>query len=102
MSLAAIIAYTGCIKETSKSKLLEAPLLTAGSIILITGAGGAYGGMIRLSGVGEVLAQISGKLDISLIFVSWFLTAFIRITGFSYRCYDNWCQPNFCNNWRWK
>ena len=79
MSLAAIIAYTGCIKETSKSKLLEAPLLTAGSIILITGAGGAYGGMIRLSGVGEVLAQISGKLDISLIFVSWFLTAFIRI-----------------------
>ena len=79
MSLAAIIAYTGCIKESSKSKLLEAPLLTAGSIILITGAGGAYGGMIRLSGVGEVLAQISGKLDISLIFVSWFLTAFIRI-----------------------
>jgi GntP family gluconate:H+ symporter len=61
------------------SKLLEAPLITAGSIILITGAGGAYGGMIRLSGVGEVIAYHATHMDLSYVLLAWGITAFIRI-----------------------
>ena len=69
-------------EESSKSvfsKLLEAPLSTAGSIILITGAGGAYGGMIRLSGVGELIADFASRMELSHVFLAWAITAFIRI-----------------------
>jgi GntP family gluconate:H+ symporter len=61
------------------SKTLEAPLLTAGSIILITGAGGAYGGMIRLSGVGEIIAYHATRMDLSYVLLAWVITAFVRI-----------------------
>jgi GntP family gluconate:H+ symporter len=79
MALAAIFSFFGCIKISTDKKFLEAPLITAGSIILITGAGGAYGGMIRLSGVGEVIAELVGNWDLSLVLIAWSLTAFIRI-----------------------
>ena len=79
MALAAIFSFLGCVKISTDKKFLEAPLITAGSIILITGAGGAYGGMIRLSGVGEVIAELAGNWDLSLVLIAWGLTAFIRI-----------------------
>ena len=71
MSIAALFAYLGYSKQkelrlkTSKN-FLDGPLLTAGSIILITGAGGAYGGMIRLSGVGDVIASHANNINLSL------------------------------------
>ena len=49
------------------AKALEDPLQTAGVIILITGAGGAFGGMIRLAGVGETIEALARSYDISLI-----------------------------------
>ena len=79
MALAAIFSFFGCIKISTDKKFLEAPLITAGSIILITGAGGAYGGMIRLSGVGEIIAELARNWDLSLVLIAWSLTAFIRI-----------------------
>ena len=82
MSLAAFFSYLGYAKQKHKSslkKFLEAPLLTAGSIILITGAGGAYGGMIRLSGVGELIANHAIDLNLSFVVLAWAITAFIRI-----------------------
>ena len=66
-------------EKPSLGKTLEAPLMTAGSIILITGAGGAYGGMIRLSGVGDVIAQYATRMDLSYVLLAWGITAFIRI-----------------------
>ena len=65
--------------KPSFSKVLEAPLFTAGSIILITGAGGAYGGMIRLSGVGEVISHYATQMNVSYIFLAWGITAIVRI-----------------------
>ena len=87
MSLAALVSVFLLIRQMkgneprasfSLNKTLEAPLITAGSIILITGAGGAYGGMIRLSGVGEVIAHIT-QMSISYVILAWGITAFIRI-----------------------
>ena len=43
MALAAIFSFLGCIKKSTDKKFLEAPLITAGSIILITGAGKGIG-----------------------------------------------------------
>ena len=94
MALAALVSVILLIrqenfaKESEKpslSKTLEAPLVTAGSIILITGAGGAYGGMIRLSGVGDVIAHHATQMDLSYILLAWGITAFV-VTGFRNGC----------------
>ena len=61
------------------SKALEDPLQTAGVIILITGAGGAFGGMIRLAGVGETMEALANSYNISLILLAWGATAVVRI-----------------------
>ena len=61
------------------SKELEEPLSTAGMIILITGAGGAFGGMIRLSGVGRSIENLSSEFNISYVLLAWSVTAIIRI-----------------------
>ncbi|MBT5690285.1 MAG: hypothetical protein HN675_10360 [Opitutae bacterium] len=58
---------------------LEAPLQTAGVIILITGAGGAFGGMIRLAGVGETIEGLATSYNISYILLAWLATAVVRI-----------------------
>ena len=61
------------------SKELEEPLSTAGMIILITGAGGAFGGMVRLSGVGNSIENLSSELNLSYVLLAWLITAIIRI-----------------------
>ncbi len=61
------------------AKAVEAPLQTAGVIILITGAGGAFGGMIRLSGVGETIEALAKSYNISLILLAWGATAVVRV-----------------------
>lgn len=59
--------------------LIGPPLETAGVIILITSAGGAFGLMLKNAGVGEaVKAAVEGKA-INLILLSWFVAAVIRI-----------------------
>ena len=92
MLLAAIVAIftlaTQMIRESrilhegvmaTLAKALEDPLQTAGIIILITGAGGAFGGMIRLAGVGETIEALANSYNISLILLAWGATAVIRI-----------------------
>ena len=61
------------------AKALENPLQTAGIIILITGAGGAFGGMIRLAGVGETIEALAKSYNISLILLAWGATAVVRM-----------------------
>ena len=58
---------------------LEGPLGTAGVIILITGAGGAFGGMIRLAGVGDVIEGLAKEFDVSYVLLAWVATAVVRI-----------------------
>jgi GntP family gluconate:H+ symporter len=47
-------------------------------IILITAAGGAYGAMIRASGVGDVLRDWMSSTGASPIFLGWALSALLR------------------------
>jgi GntP family gluconate:H+ symporter len=52
---------------------------TAGVIILITSAGGAFGLMLKNAGVGEAIqAAVSGH-NINLILLSWAVSAIIRV-----------------------
>ncbi len=61
------------------SELLSPPLETAGIIILITSAGGAFGAMIKNAGVGGAVERLSDHLGLSLIFLSYLLALIIRV-----------------------
>ena len=55
------------------------PLETAGMIILITSAGGAFGLMLKNAGVGNAIQTLLAGSSVSLIFVSWVVAAVIRV-----------------------
>jgi GntP family gluconate:H+ symporter len=59
--------------------LLGAPLETAGVIILITAAGGAYGAMIQKSGVGESVQAMANGGAMNYVLLAWLLAAVIRV-----------------------
>jgi GntP family gluconate:H+ symporter len=60
-------------------KLLESSLGPVCSVILITGAGGMFGGVLRTSGIGDALADVLGSIGIPLIFAGFLISAILRI-----------------------
>lgn len=52
---------------------------TAGVIILITSAGGAFGLMLKNAGVGEAVKGAVAGQELNLVFLSWFMAAVIRM-----------------------
>ena len=85
MFLAALIAMYTLAKQRgwTLDKLGESvnsPLEVAGVIILITGAGGAFGSMIRETGIGDTIKAIgvSEGGTAGMLFMAWLLTAVIR------------------------
>jgi H+/gluconate symporter-like permease len=60
-------------------KLMGPALATAGVIILITSAGGAFGLMLKHAGVGEAVKAAVGGRSINLIVLAWLVAAVIRI-----------------------
>ena len=61
------------------SDAMGPPLETAGVIILITAAGGAFGAMIRHSGVGDVIKSLAEGYGVNYIFLAWLVAAVIRV-----------------------
>jgi len=85
MFLAAMIAMYTLAKQRgwTLGKLgdsMGTPLETAGVIILITGAGGAFGTMIRETGIGQTITDIGVNEGgtVGMLFMAWLLTAVIR------------------------
>ncbi|MSU58459.1 MAG: hypothetical protein EXS35_09815 [Pedosphaera sp.] len=58
--------------------LLGPALETAGVIILITCAGGAFGGMLRYAGVGEAIRQAASGHDVNLILLAWTVAVVLK------------------------
>jgi gluconate:H+ symporter, GntP family len=58
---------------------LGPPLETAGVIILITSAGGAFGAMIRYAGVGDAIERFSEGGAINYLILAWLITAVVRV-----------------------
>lgn len=62
------------------SKSMEKPLEIAGIIILITSAGGAFGGMIKHSGIGDWIKNLATEgLEINYILLGWVVAAIMKI-----------------------
>jgi len=61
------------------STILDQSLGPICSIILITGAGGMFGGVLELSGIGEALSSSLSDLDISLILQAFVISTLLRV-----------------------
>ena len=53
---------------------------SAGLILLITGAGGAFGNIINSSGIGNFLVETMSGLNISVIVLGFILSALLRVS----------------------
>ncbi len=60
-------------------EMLGAPLETAGVIILITSAGGAYGAIIAKAGVGDSVRALADGIALNYVLLAWVLAAVIRV-----------------------
>jgi gluconate:H+ symporter, GntP family len=60
-------------------QLIGPPLETAGMIILITSAGGAFGGMLRVAGVGDAVKWAAAGQEINMVLLSYLVSVVIRI-----------------------
>jgi GntP family gluconate:H+ symporter len=60
-------------------KMIGPSLETAGVIILITSAGGAFGLMLRNAGVGDAVKAVAEGNNINLILFAWLVAAVIRV-----------------------
>jgi len=61
------------------AEVMVQPLATAGVIILITSAGGAFGAMIQHAGVGASVDALTSGKGIDLIWVAWLAAAVMKI-----------------------
>jgi len=60
-------------------ELIGPPFETAGVIILITSAGGAFGLMLKNAGVGDAIKTAAEGRDVNLILLAWLVAAVIRV-----------------------
>ena len=60
-------------------ELVGPPLETAGMIILITSAGGAFGAALRSAGVGDAVKALAGDYHINLVLLGWIVAAVVRV-----------------------
>jgi GntP family gluconate:H+ symporter len=59
--------------------LVGPPLETAGMIILITSAGGAFGLALRSAGVGDAVQALAQGYSLNLVLLGWLVAAVVRV-----------------------
>jgi len=77
-----IIALLVLVKEKGKDENLtsfvQVALMSGGGIILITAAGGAFGGMLQQTGISNRIAEMTKDYQIALIPLAFFIAAIVR------------------------
>ena len=64
---------------TALEKIVDSSLGPICSVVLITGAGGMFGGVLRTSGIGDALADSMSNLGIPVLLAAWLIAAALRI-----------------------
>ncbi|WP_129360236.1 GntP family permease [Rothia uropygioeca] len=67
------------LRKKQAQDLLEGALPKVCSVILITGAGGMFGGVLQASGIGDALASSLSGLGIPLILAGFIISATLRV-----------------------
>lgn len=82
LSISVLIAIYTLMPKHSKEETidrLEEGLQSAGIILLVTGAGGALGAVLRESGTGTLIAEHVALLPISPILIPFIISTLVRI-----------------------
>ncbi|MEP7765102.1 GntP family permease [Sanguibacter sp. 25GB23B1] len=66
-------------EKTVIEKLLDSALGPVCSVILITGAGGMFGAVLRASGIGDALADVLGDVGLPIIVAGFLIATILRI-----------------------
>ena len=66
------------VKKEAFTPYVQAALMSGGGIILITAAGGAFGGMLQQSGISVRIADLTKDYQMALIPLAFLITAIIR------------------------
>ena len=67
------------VEGTALEKTLDSALGPVASVILITGAGGMFGGVLRASGIGDALAEVLGDMGLPVIVAGFVIAAVLRV-----------------------
>jgi GntP family gluconate:H+ symporter len=77
--LFALIAFSGRHSRKHLEKVCEDALGPICSIILVTGAGGMFGGVLRASGIGDALADTLSDTGMPVILAAFVISAALRV-----------------------
>jgi gluconate:H+ symporter, GntP family len=77
--LAAIYTLTGQLGRTKTLERMEEGIQTAGIILLVTGAGGALGNVLRESGAGDYIAKAIADLPLPAVLIPFFVATLVRL-----------------------
>lgn len=77
--LLAIYLLTGDVSKDDTLNKMEEGMKSAGIILLVTGAGGALGEVIRASGAGDVIATQVADLPIPVLLIPFFISSIMRL-----------------------
>ena len=83
LGVGTIIAIYGLVKKEDNKKVLgmmDNAVKDTGMIMLITGAGGSLGNVIKVSGIGTVLGETVVGLPIPAILIPFIIAALMRIS----------------------
>lgn len=79
LTLIIAMAVLGPKDRENIEKLMDGALGPICSVVLITGAGGMFGGVLRTSGIGDALADSMSDLGIPVIFAAYLVAAALRV-----------------------
>ncbi|HTE30060.1 MAG TPA: SLC13 family permease, partial [Chryseolinea sp.] len=65
-------------KNESLTPFVQTALMSGGGIILITAAGGAFGGTLQQSGISVKIAELTSGYQMALIPMAFFISAIVR------------------------
>lgn len=77
--LFALIAFSGRHSGKHLEKVCDGALGPICSIILVTGAGGMFGGVLRTSGIGDALADTLSDTGMPVIVAAFVISAALRV-----------------------
>ncbi|GGJ93899.1 GntP family permease [Pseudomonas matsuisoli] len=77
--LFALLAFSGRYSRQHLEKVCEGALGPICSIVLVTGAGGMFGGVLRTSGIGDALAGLLSDTGMPVIVAAFVISAALRV-----------------------
>ncbi|HAM80822.1 GntP family permease [Ornithinibacillus bavariensis] len=77
--IVAIYTLANHLRQSEALERMEEGITSAGIILLVTGAGGALGNVLRESGTGDFIAEQIASWSIPAILIPFFIATFVRL-----------------------